>query len=123
VIPACLELGIAHLPYFPLASGMLTGKYKRGEAPPEGTRLQRWGQRAAGNMTDEAFDKLEALTAWAAGHGHSILDLAFAWLAAKPTVASVIAGATKVSQVEANVAAGEWALTEEQVAEVDKIAG
>ncbi len=80
VIPTCQELGIAYLPYFPLASGLLTGKYKRGEKPPEGTRMQRWGDRAAGTLTDEAFDKVEALTAWAGDHGHSLLDLAIAWL-------------------------------------------
>jgi aryl-alcohol dehydrogenase-like predicted oxidoreductase len=122
VFPVCEELDIAYLPFFPLASGMLTGKYKRGEAPPEGTRLHRWGQRAAGVMSDDAFDTVDALAAWAADHGHSVLDLAFAWLAAKPAVASVIAGATKVEQVEANVAAGSWKLTPEEVAEVDAIA-
>ncbi len=121
VIPVCEELGIAYLPYFPLASGLLTGKYQRGEKPPEGTRLQRWGDRAAGVLTDEAFDQVDALTAWAAAHGHSLLDLAFAWLAAKPTVASVIAGATKVDQVDANVAAGDWVLSPEEVAEVDQL--
>jgi aryl-alcohol dehydrogenase-like predicted oxidoreductase len=121
VIPVCQELGIAYLPYFPLASGLLTGKYRRGEKPAEGTRLQRWGDRAAGVLTDEAFDQVDGLTAWAAAHGHSLLDLAFAWLAAKPMVASVIAGATKVSQVEANVAAGDWALSPDEVAEVDQL--
>ncbi len=121
VIPVCEELGIAYLPFFPLASGLLTGKYRRGEKPAEGTRLQRWGDRAAGVLTDEAFDQVDALTAWAAARGHSVLDLAFAWLAAKPTVASVIAGATQVSQVEANVAAGDWVLSPEEVAEVDQL--
>jgi aryl-alcohol dehydrogenase-like predicted oxidoreductase len=121
VIPVCEELGIAYLPYFPLASGLLTGKYRRGEKPPEGTRLQRWGERAAGMLTDEAFDQVDALTDWAAARGHSVLDLAFAWLAAKPTVASVIAGATQVNQVDANVAAGDWVLSPEEVAEVDKL--
>ena len=121
VIPVCEELGIAYLPFFPLASGLLTGKYRRGEKPPEGTRLQRWGDRAAGVLTDEAFDQVDALTAWAAAHGHTLLDLAFAWLAAKPTVASVIAGATKPDQVEANVAAGDWVLSPEEVAEVDQL--
>jgi aryl-alcohol dehydrogenase-like predicted oxidoreductase len=121
VIPVCEELGIAYLPFFPLASGLLTGKYRRGEKPAEGTRLQRWGDRAAGVLTDEAFDQVDALTAWAAARGHTVLDLAFAWLAAKPTVASVIAGATQVSQVEANVAAGDWVLSPEEVAEVDQL--
>jgi aryl-alcohol dehydrogenase-like predicted oxidoreductase len=122
VIPTCEELGIAYLPYFPLASGLLTGKYKRGEQPPEGTRLQRWGDRAAGALSDQAFDKVEALTTWAGDHGHRLLDLAIAWLAANPTVASVIAGATKVDQVVANAAGAGWVLSPSQVAEVDLIA-
>jgi aryl-alcohol dehydrogenase-like predicted oxidoreductase len=122
VIPTCQELGIAYLPYFPLASGMLTGKYARGEKPPEGTRLQRWGERSAGVLTDEAFNKVEALGAWAGDHGHSLLDLAIAWLAAQPVVASVIAGATKVEQVVANAGAAGWQLSAAEVAEVDLIA-
>jgi aryl-alcohol dehydrogenase-like predicted oxidoreductase len=122
VLPACEDLGVAYLPFFPLASGMLTGKYKRGEKPAEGTRLHRWGERAQGQMTDDAFDKVDALSKWAGDHGHSILDLAFAWLAARPQIASVIAGATKVEQVAANVAAGSWVLTPAEVAEVDAIA-
>ncbi len=122
VLPACEELGIAYLPFFPLASGMLTGKYARGEAPPPGTRLERWGERAAGMLDDATFDKVDALSAWAAGRDHSMLDLAFAWLAAKPMVASVIAGATKPEQVRANVAAGDWTLSPEDVAEVDALA-
>jgi aryl-alcohol dehydrogenase-like predicted oxidoreductase len=122
VIPTCRELGVAYLPYFPLASGLLTGKYKRGEKPAEGTRLQRWGDRAAGALTDESFDKVEALAAWAANHGHSLLDLAIAWLAANRTVASVIAGATKVDQVVANGAGTGWSLTSSEVAEIDLLA-
>jgi aryl-alcohol dehydrogenase-like predicted oxidoreductase len=122
VIPTCRELGIAYLPYFPLASGLLTGKYKRGEKPAEGTRLQRWGDRAAGVLSDEAFDKVEALTAWAGDHGQTLLDLAIAWLTANPTVASVIAGATKADQVVSNVAGAGWSLTPAEVAEVDVIA-
>jgi aryl-alcohol dehydrogenase-like predicted oxidoreductase len=121
VIPVCQELGLAYLPFFPLASGLLTGKYRRGEKPPEGTRLQRWGDRAAGVLTDKAFDQVDALAAWAGARGHSVLDLAIAWLAAKPTVASVIAGATQVSQVDANVAAADWVLSPEEVAEVDQL--
>jgi aryl-alcohol dehydrogenase-like predicted oxidoreductase len=123
VLPVCNELGIAYLPYFPLASGLLTGKYQRGQEPPEGTRLQRWGKRAAGVLTDESFDKIDALTAWAQGQGHSLLDLAFAWLAANPIVASVIAGATKVEQVNANVTAVEWKLAPDEIAEVERLAG
>ncbi len=122
VIPTCQELGIAYMPYFPLASGLLTGKYKRGEAPAEGTRLHRWGERATSMLSDQAFDTVDALSTWASDHGHSILDLAFAWLGAKPWVASVIAGATKPGQVEANVAAGSWQLSPAETAEVDAIA-
>jgi aryl-alcohol dehydrogenase-like predicted oxidoreductase len=121
VLPVCEELGIAYLPYFPLASGLLTGKYQRGQEPPEGTRLQRWGERASGMMTDKAFDEVDALSTWAAQHGHSVLDLAVAWLVAKAPVASVIAGATKAEQVKANVAAGDWEITAAQAAEVDAL--
>jgi aryl-alcohol dehydrogenase-like predicted oxidoreductase len=123
VLPLCEELGLAYLPYFPLASGFLTGKYRRGEAPAEGTRLQRWGPRAAGVLTDDNFDVVDALTTWAEQHGHTLLDLAFAWLLAKSPVSSVIAGATRSEQVRGNVVAGTWALSADEVAEVDKLAG
>jgi aryl-alcohol dehydrogenase-like predicted oxidoreductase len=122
VIPECRRLGLAYLPFFPLASGMLTGKYTRGQAPPEGTRLDRWGERAQGILSDENFDVVEALTRWAVARGHTLVDLAIAWLAAKPVVASVIAGATRVAQVEANVAAAGWQLTPEEVVQVDALA-
>jgi aryl-alcohol dehydrogenase-like predicted oxidoreductase len=123
VLPLCEELGIAYLPFFPLASGMLTGKYQRGQKPPEGTRLNRWGDRAAGFLTDEMFDKVDALTDWTSQRGRTVLELAFAWLEANPIIASVIAGATKVEQLEANVAASRWELTPDEVAEVDRIVG
>ena len=123
VLPLCEELGIAYLPYFPLASGMLTGKYRRGEAPADGTRIQRWGPRADDVLTDDNFEKVDALRAWAEGRGRTILDLAFAWLLAKPVVASVIAGATRPDQVRANAGAAGWALSADEVAEVDKLAG
>ena len=123
VLPECRRLGLAYLPYFPLASGMLTGKYRRGEAPAAGTRLDRWGERAAGGtLTDRNFDAVDALTAWAGDHGHTLLDLAFAWLLSRSEVASVIAGATSAAQVTANVAAGGWQLTEQEAAEVDALA-
>ncbi len=121
-IPACQKLGLAYLPFFPLASGLLTGKYTRGQAPPEGTRMHRWGERAAGVLTDANFDVVDRLTAWAEDHGHSILDLAIAWLASKPFVASVIAGATKPEQVSANAAASDWILSDTEIAEVDALA-
>jgi aryl-alcohol dehydrogenase-like predicted oxidoreductase len=105
VVPACTRFGLGLLPYFPLANGLLTGKYRRGEAAPEGTRLagarQDW-------LTDRRFDKVEALTAYADERGLSLLDVAIGGLAAKPAVASVIAGATKPEQVAGNVAAGQW---------------
>jgi aryl-alcohol dehydrogenase-like predicted oxidoreductase len=116
VVPACEHFGVSLLPFFPLASGMLTGKYRRGEPAPEGTRLAAWGGRG---LTDQAFDRVEALTAVAAGRDHTVGDLALAWLAAQPSVCSVIAGATSVEQVQANVAGLEWELTAEDLAAVD----
>jgi aryl-alcohol dehydrogenase-like predicted oxidoreductase len=121
-IPECEKLGISYLPYFPLASGLLSGKYTRGESPPEGTRLHRFGERAQGSLTDANFDVVDALRAWAEDHGHSVLELAIAWLAAKPFVGSVIAGATKPEQVSANAAAGEWTLSAAEVSEVESVA-
>lgn len=121
VLPLCHDLGVGYLPYFPLASGLLTGKYRRGEDPAEGTRLQRWGGRTSGLLSDEHFDRVDALTAWAGGHGHSILDLAFAWLIAHPAVSSVIAGATRPEQVRDNATAGAWRLTDAEVAEVNAL--
>jgi aryl-alcohol dehydrogenase-like predicted oxidoreductase len=121
VLPACAELDIAYLPYFPLASGVLTGKYARGEKPPAGSRLDRWGDRAAGALTDETFDVVDRLSEWAASRGHGILDLAFAWLTANPAVASVIAGATTPAQIAANAAAGQWTLSAEDVAGVNAL--
>jgi aryl-alcohol dehydrogenase-like predicted oxidoreductase len=121
VIPECEREGVAYLPFFPLASGLLTGKYTRGEPPPQGTRLQKWGDRAKGVMTDDNFDSVDALTSWANERGHSVLELAIAWLAARPVVASVIAGATKPEQVAANAKADGWRLTSEEVAEVDSL--
>jgi len=118
VLPACEHFGLGFLPFFPLASGLLTGKYRRGEPPPEGTRLAAWGARGAQALSDSAFDRVEALEAWARGRNHSILELAFAWLLGQPVVASVIAGATSPEQVKANAATSEWRLTPEEVAEV-----
>ena len=120
LVPACLAYGIGILPYFPLASGLLTGKYHRGEPAPEGTRLA--GARFAGQMTDERFDVVEALEAFAAERSISLLDVAIGGLAAQPAVGSVIAGATRPDQVKANVAAGRWVPTPEDVAALDAIA-
>ena len=121
VTRACEQFGLGILPYFPLASGLLTGKYQRGQDAPEGTRLsnERFAQRV---MSDRNWDLVEKLDAFAMERGHSLLDLAIGWLASKPYVGSVIAGATKPEQIEGNVAAGEWRLTAEEMAEVDEIA-
>jgi aryl-alcohol dehydrogenase-like predicted oxidoreductase len=110
------------LPYFPLASGLLTGKYRRGEAAPEGTRLSLMpASRVDRVLNERNFDLVERLTAWAGTRGHSILDLAFAWLAAQPAMGPIIAGATSPDQVRANVAAAGWALSDDELDEVDGI--
>ena len=118
LIPFCREYDVGILPYFPLASGFLTGKYRRGRDAPEGTRLAE-GDR--GMFTDENFDLLEKLEAFASRQGHSILELAFAWLLANPNVSSVIAGATRTDQVVSNANASGWSLTAEEKAEVDAL--
>ena len=105
-VPEAERLGLGYLPYYPLASGLLSGKYSRGEQAPAGTRLVHFGEGAGGLLSDRNFDIVEAATAWAAERGHSVLELALAWLAAKPVVASVIAGATKPDQVRANAEGG-----------------
>jgi aryl-alcohol dehydrogenase-like predicted oxidoreductase len=104
LLPTCERLGLGVLPYFPLASGLLTGKYRRGEPPPEGTRLSG----RAEVFTDEKWDRIEALERYAAERNVTLLDVAIGGLLAQPAIASVIAGATKPEQVRANAAAGEW---------------
>jgi aryl-alcohol dehydrogenase-like predicted oxidoreductase len=121
VLPACEHFGLGFLPFFPLASGLLSGKYQRGVAPPEGTRLAAWGARGAQAMSDANFDKVEPLEAWAKERGHTLLDLAFAWLLGHEVVSSVIAGATNPEQVKTNAATAEWRLTAEEVDEVSKL--
>jgi aryl-alcohol dehydrogenase-like predicted oxidoreductase len=120
LVPFCKSCGIGILPYFPLANGFLTGKYRRGEPAPEGSRL---ADNDRGMFADDKFDLLEALEAFTKARDHSLLDLAFAWLLANPNVSSVIAGATKPEQVEANAATAGWHLTEEEKTEVDEILG
>jgi aryl-alcohol dehydrogenase-like predicted oxidoreductase len=122
VAPAAAERGLGVLPYFPLANGLLTGKYQRGQAPPAGTRLAGVpAERAERVLSDANFDKVEALEKLAAGDGHTLLELAIAWLATQPHVASVIAGATKPEQAIANAAAGAWVLTAADLAAIDEI--
>jgi aryl-alcohol dehydrogenase-like predicted oxidoreductase len=123
VFEACEELGVAFVPYFPLESGLLTGKYRSGEPLPDDSRLVRWGDRASSFIDEEKLAIVERLTAWAGDHGRSLLDLAISWHTSHPLIASVIAGATKPEQVEANVAAASWALSAGDRAEVDAIVG
>jgi aryl-alcohol dehydrogenase-like predicted oxidoreductase len=121
VIPACRHFGIGLLPYFPLAAGMLTGKYRRDQPPPEGSRLA--GNPNAGRFLNDAnFDMVERLERFAADRGLSLLQVAIGGLAAQPQVASVIAGATKPEQVAANVEAGSWTPSPEDRAEIDRLA-
>ncbi|HLZ73977.1 aldo/keto reductase [Phenylobacterium sp.] len=123
VLPACEHFGLGFLPFFPLASGLLSGKYRRGEKPAEGTRLAAWGARGAAAMSDKNFDKVEKLETWAAERGHTILELAFAWLLGHEVVSSVIAGATTPEQVKTNAATAAWHLTPEEVKEVGDLIG
>jgi aryl-alcohol dehydrogenase-like predicted oxidoreductase len=122
VLSECERLDIAFIPYFPLKSGLLSGKYRAGEPPPAGTRLAGMpADRQAAVLTPGNLEIVGALERFAQDRGHSILELAIAWLAAHRPVASVIAGATKPEQVWANVKAADWVLTDEDLAEVDAI--
>jgi aryl-alcohol dehydrogenase-like predicted oxidoreductase len=126
VVPACERFGVGMLPFFPLASGFLTGKYRRDEAFPQGTRLSEWGAQMPDYikaLTSEAnWTALENLSRFATERDHSIHELALSWLVAQPVVTSVIAGATSPEQVRGNVAATtEWALSAEETAEVDRL--
>jgi aryl-alcohol dehydrogenase-like predicted oxidoreductase len=117
VVPACRHFGASLLPYFPLAGGALTGKYRRGEAAPAGSRLA--GDNGSRWLTDANFARIEALDTYAREHGHTVGELAHAWLASQPVVCSVIAGATRPEQVHANVASVEWRLSRDELRAVD----
>ena len=119
VLPACERLGLSFVPYFPLASGLLTGKYRRGEPAPSGTRLAGREQIA----TDEQFDRLEALAGFAQERGVTLTELAIGALLARPVVSSVIAGATKPEQVRINAAAAGWMPGKEDLAALEGILG
>ncbi len=122
VLQACERNNIAFIPYFPLSSGLLTGKYRRGTPPPQGTRLASMPEdRQAVIFSEKNLNRVEALDAWARDHGHSLLELAVSWLLAHNPVASVIAGATKPEQVEANAAAASWELSAHDLDEIDKL--
>jgi aryl-alcohol dehydrogenase-like predicted oxidoreductase len=119
-LAAAARTGIAYLPFYPLANGILTGKYHRGEPPAPNTRLDVWYDEDEREeaLAPAVFDRVEALTSFAAERGHTLLELAFAWLLAQTSVASVIAGATSPDQVRANARAGTWRLTPEDLAEL-----
>ena len=119
VVPACEHFGLGLLPFFPLDSGLLSGKYRRGEKPAEGSRLSL--ERNRHWLENADWDLIEALTAFGAERGHSLLDVAIAGLAARPAVTSVIAGATTPEQVRANAAAGAWELTVADAAALDAV--
>jgi aryl-alcohol dehydrogenase-like predicted oxidoreductase len=120
VIPLCERLGIAFLPYYPLHSGLLTGKFRRGKPAPEGSRIANSPKRTEW-MADEKLDAVESLIAFAESRGHTILELSFSWLLSQPVVASVIAGATSPSQVKSNTAAASWKLTDYELKEIDRV--
>jgi aryl-alcohol dehydrogenase-like predicted oxidoreductase len=120
VVPACLELGLGLIPYFPLEAGLLSGKYRDGEALPTRTRLAGMPEeQRARFLADGSLKRVERLREYAESRGHSLLELAISWLLSSPVVPSVIAGATRPEQVAANAAAGGWSMSE---AERDEIA-
>ena len=121
LLPAAQEYRLGLLPFFPLASGLLTGKYKRGAAAPEDTRFGKSAVLRERYVTPRNEDIVEKLQAFAQARGHSLLELAFSWLSSRTQVASVIAGATRVEQVEQNVKAIGWALSAEELVEIDRI--
>lgn len=121
LIPALKHYGMGLLPYFPLANGALTGKYKRNAPMPDGARLTKLPERAGQIFSETNWAKIEALTDFCEGRGRTLVELAFSWLAAQSVVSSVIAGATRPEQIAANVKAADWALTAEDLAEIDRI--
>lgn len=120
MLEECERLDVAFVPYYPLASGLLTGKYRRGEPAPEGSRIAT-SPRYADHLADEKMARVEALREFAEARGRTLLELAFSWLLARPAVASVIAGATRPEQIRSNVAAVGWELTPKKLAEIDAI--
>lgn len=118
VLPYCAAHGVGFVPYFPLAGGFLTGKYRRGQPAPAGSRGEG-SDYVKGYMTNANYDRIEKLEAWAAERGHGLGDLAQAWLLAQPAVCSVISGATRLEQIQANVRAVEWKLSQTELEEVN----
>jgi aryl-alcohol dehydrogenase-like predicted oxidoreductase len=120
VLDECERLGLAFLPFFPLMSGLLTGKYRKGAPIPEGTRVAKY-ERYRKLLTDENLDKVEALTAYAESRGHTVLELAISWLLAHRVVASVIAGASSAQQIRANAGASGWRVGATELEEIDAL--
>ena len=121
VLDECLRQGLAFIPYSPLESGVLTGKYRTGEPPPDGTRLAWFeADEVKELLADDHLAAVDRLAAWAADHGRPVSELAIAWLLAKRPVASVIAGASSPEQVRANVAAADWSLGDEDLAQIEQ---
>jgi aryl-alcohol dehydrogenase-like predicted oxidoreductase len=114
----CTTNNVGVLPFYPLEMGLLTGKYRRGEGAPAGTRLD-----GDARLSSADFDQLEALENFATSRGHDLLTLAVSWLASQKVTVSVIAGATRYEQMAQNAAAASWKMTEQELAEIDKIAG
>lgn len=122
-LPVIEKYGLSELPYFPLASGLLTGKYKKGHAAPKGTRLGEKQALADKYHSEANLEKVELLRKFAEDRGHTLLKLAFSWLLSHQAVASVIAGATKPEQIEANAKAGDWELKTDELMQIDEITG
>ena len=121
MLPECLHSKLGFIPYFPLANGLLTGKYRKGQPHPQGTRASDgFGPKV---FTEENLNKVEALIQFATTHGHTLLELAMSWLAAQPAVASVIAGAKTPDQARSNAAAASWKLSPDQLQAVNRLLG
>ncbi len=121
LIPAMNAYGLGLLPYYPLASGLLTGKYCRGDNLPPGTRFANNAALGPRYMTEKNWERVEALRSFVEARGKTLIELAFSWLASRPVVSSVIAGAMTPEQIEANIASASWALTPEELQEIDRI--
>jgi aryl-alcohol dehydrogenase-like predicted oxidoreductase len=121
LLPAMRKYGLSLLPYFPLASGLLTGKYKHGAPLPPATRLAKSPPRGGGVLNARNWRIVDALSTFAASRGHTLLELAMSWLASRPFIPSIIAGATRPEQVEQNVAAIGWTLLADDLKEIDRI--
>jgi aryl-alcohol dehydrogenase-like predicted oxidoreductase len=120
-VPALKRLGLGMLPYYPLASGFLTGKYRPGEPPPEGTRLASGIRFYVGVLNERNFSALGKLEEFARERGHTMIELAIGWLATQPFMGSVICGATRSEQVEENANSSEWRLSGDDLAELEMI--